>query len=106
MTLKLLSLELYEVIDWFGLGLYLGVPSVELHSIRREPTLYDIKDRKTEMLSVWIRRLPEPTWSRVVKALMDLGHETLAQRIAIQYGKSGLLVHSCPCCRYVGFFSD
>ena len=91
MTLKFLTLELHEVIDWFGLGLYLGIPSVELQSIEYEPTLHDINERRRKMLSVWLKRLPKPSWSRVVKALMDLGHETLAQRIAIKYGKSGLL---------------
>ena len=95
-TLAQLSLELQEVSDWFGLGLYLGLPPAELHTISYEPTLRCIKDRRMEMLLVWTRKLPGPSWSRVVTALMVIGRETLAYKIALKYGKSFAEIFSCP----------
>ena len=88
----LLSLELDEVTDWFSLGLYLNIPSAELHSIKYEPTLQRIKDRRREMLSIWMTKLPEPSWSRVVKALMCIGRESLAHKLALKYGKTSILL--------------
>ena len=93
----LLSLELHEVTDWFSLGLYLNIPSVELQDIRCEPTLHCIKDRRREMLELRLKRLPKLSWSHVVKALMDIGRESLAHKVALKYGKGALL-------RYIMFY--
>ena len=87
-TVKLLDQELQEVSDWFGLGLYLDIPPDELHTIKYEPTLRRIQDFRTEMFSAWMKKLPEPSWSRVVKALMEIGREKLARKIALKYGKN------------------
>ena len=89
--MKLLDQELQEVSDWFGLGLYLDIPAEELHTIKNEPTLRRIQDFRTEMFSVWMKKLPEPSWSRVVKALIQIGRERLARKIALKYGKNNLL---------------
>ena len=90
-TVKLLDQELQEVSDWYGLGLHLDIPPEELHTIKYEPTLRRIQDFRTEMFSVWTKKLPEPTWPRVVKALMEIGRERLARKIALKYGKNNLL---------------
>ena len=89
--MKLLDQELQEVSDWFGLGLHLDIPPDELHCIKYEPTLRRIQDFRTEMFSAWMKKLPEPSWSRVVKALMEIGREKLARKIALKYGKNSLL---------------
>ena len=91
MTLKLLDLELQEVSEWFRLGLYLDIPSPKLYDIKHDSALHCAQDKRTEMLSVWTRLLPGPSWSCVVKALMDVGRETLAHRIADKYGTCILL---------------
>ena len=91
MTLAQLNLELQEVSEWFSLGLYLGIPEAELTSIKHEPTLRSLQQLRTEMLTVWMRRLPVPSWSRVVKALMEIGRETLAHKIALKYGKTAYI---------------
>ena len=90
-TVKLLDLELQEVSDWFGLGLHLDIPPPELYNIKHNITLRSTQEFRTEMFSVWMRKLPEPTWPRVVKALMEIGRERLAHKIALKYGKTGLL---------------
>ena len=90
-TVKLLDLELQEVSDWFGLGLHLDIPPPELYNIKHNITLRSTQEFRIEMFSVWMRKLPEPTWPRVVKALMEIGRERLAHKIALKYGKTGLL---------------
>ena len=89
--MKLLDQELQEVSDWFGLGLHLDISAEELHSIKYEPTLRRIQDFRTEMFAVWMKKLPEPSWPRVVKALVEIGREKLARKIALKYGKNSLL---------------
>ena len=90
-TVKLLDLELHEVSDWFGLGVHLDIPPPELYNIKHNITLHSPQEFRTEMFSVWMRKLPEPTWPRVVKALMEIGRERLAHKIALKYGKTALL---------------
>ena len=84
--MKLLDLELQEVCDWFRLGLHLDITSEKLCSIKNDLTLRSTTDFRTEMLLVWMKMLPGPSWSGVVKALMGIGRETLAHRIAHKYG--------------------
>ena len=43
------------------------------------------------MFAVWMKKLPEPSWPRVVKALIEIGRERLAHKIALKYGKNSLL---------------
>ena len=89
--MKLLDMELQEVSDWFGLGIHLDIPPADLDNVKHNITLCSPQEFRTEMFSVWMRKLPEPSWSRVVKALMEIGRETLAHKIARKYGKTGLL---------------
>ena len=86
-NLKLLDLELKEVSDWYRLGIHLDIPTAELDPIRYEN---NIQDSKWKMFSVWMKML-EPSWSPVVKALMEIGRERLARKIALKYGKTGLM---------------
>ena len=83
-TVKLLDLELQEVSDWFGLGLHLDIPSPELYNIKHNITLRSPQEFRMEVFSVWMKKLPEPTWPRVVKALMEIGRERLAHKIALK----------------------
>ena len=88
MTLKLLEQELHEISEWFGLGLHLGVPVTELQAIRYNPTLRSIPQFRMEMLTARIRMLPELSWSHTVLALMAVGRESLAHKIALKYGET------------------
>ena len=103
--MKLLDLELQEVSNWFCLGLYLDIPPPKLYDIKHDPTLRSIQDFRKEMFSVWMRMLPEPTWSHVVKALIVIGRERLAHKIALKYGKNSLLkvlyTSICVPCHYI-----
>jgi len=48
-TLALLDQELYEVSEWFHLGLHLGVPAADLQTIDYEPTLHRIPQHRVEI---------------------------------------------------------
>ena len=98
-TLRLLNEELHEVFEWFILGLHLDLPPPDLHSIKHNPTLRSTEEFRTEMLSKWMTKLPKPSWIRVVKALMEIGRETLAQKISLKYGKATRLLFLCACIR-------
>ena len=79
--------ELHEVSDWFSLGLHLGVPPAKLYDIKHDLTLRSTQEFRTEMLSVWMRK-SGASWPHVVTALMVIGRETLAHKIALKYGKT------------------
>ena len=86
-----LTNELQEVHEWFSLGLNLDVPPPELYDIKHDFTLRSTEEFRTEMLSVRMKKMPKLSWSLVVNGLMLIGRETLAQKIALKYGKSILL---------------
>ena len=94
-TLALLDQELHDVTEWFQLGFHMGVPIPDLQLIEYEPKLSRIPQRRTEMLTVRMRKLPELRWSHIVHALMAIGRESLAQKIALKYGKNTTLKCSC-----------
>ena len=93
-TLPVLVEELVEVVDWFHLGLYLEVPEHELKMIRYDYP--DVKQRKTQVLSVWMK-MKEESWSQIVRALVGIRRKTLARHIATKYGKCIMQVLAILC---------
>ena len=85
-TLKILDQELQGVSDWFRLGLNLDVPSEKIQEINHNPTFREIQQFRTEMFCEWMKRQLEPSWSHVVTALMKIGRESLAHKLALKYG--------------------
>jgi len=75
-----LSNELTEVVDWHQLGIQLGIPVSELSNI--EADYHKNERRKTETLSLWLRRTPNASWEHVVKALRQMGEKRVAENIA------------------------
>ena len=79
LNLQNLSYELASVIDWFSLGLNLGLQKHELTKIERD---YQGNDRRrVEMLDIWLHRTPNATWEDVVRALQQMGENTVAENI-------------------------
>ena len=77
--MKNLSTELATVIDWYILGLKLGLPKHELDKIDCD---YQKNDRrKAEMLDLWLRRTPNATWDDVIRALEQMGENRVAENI-------------------------
>ena len=86
-NLRQLLNELHEVVDWFHLGIQLGVSEYHLQMISeahpRDPTRC-----RTEMLSLWMKTTSELKWSTVVQALAMIGSRTLSGILAQKYGTS------------------
>ena len=85
-TLLDLISHLDEVVDWFHLGLYLGVPEHELLSINKSQR-GDVKECRTGMLSWWLQSGTQRKWTSIVRAVEDIKMERLAGEIATKYGR-------------------
>lgn len=82
--------ELDAVVDWFHLGIYLGVPDTDLTMISHDyPT---VSRRKTQALRAWMN-MKEASWSDIVRALVSIRMKTLAAHIAEKYGRLNLQLH-------------
>ena len=82
-TLPLLLEELDPVVDWFHFGLMLGIPDHELTMIKIDNP--NVSHCKTQMLRTWMR-MKKGSWSDIVRALVHIRMNTLAQKIAKEYG--------------------
>ena len=81
--LHVLVNELRTVIQWYLLGIYLGLHPSTLDAIKKDGR--DTKECLTQTLVEWQRRVI-PTWPAVVKALVGIGRERLASHLATKYG--------------------
>lgn len=76
--------ELKEVVDWFRLGIYLGIESANLKAI--EDGNQDTEGQKLCMLMAWTHAAEEPRWLSIVNALREMGNYTIAERLENKYG--------------------
>ena len=84
-TLKELSNALDSVMNWYSLGVKLGVEDHELRTI--EQNYHGDSERsKLEMLSRWLRHVKPPTWKAVADALYQMGEYTVALKIQTKFG--------------------
>ena len=74
-----LSSELATVVDWYRLGINLGLPKHELTKIERD---YQGNDRqRLEMLDKWLQFTPNAAVGVVVSALKQMGENSVAESI-------------------------
>ena len=83
--MKDLIQELEEVTEWEYFGTCLELSEHTLETIRRD-NRRNTENCKREVLMEW-KKIEVPTWRRVVCALLEMGMEVLAKRIARKYGK-------------------
>ena len=79
--MKNLSTELVTVINWFLLGINLGLPKHELSKIQQNYVHQGNDQQRVEMLYLWLQRRPNATWEDVVRALHQMGENTVAEEI-------------------------
>ena len=80
-------IELKDVTTkWFKLGVFLGVPSEVLTGIKHNVKMKE-KERKREMLIEWSKR-DNPTWEKLVTALIKADLPAVAVRIATSHRES------------------
>ena len=83
--MKLLQNDLVYVWRWYPLGLQLGVPDADLKMI--ESDYKRTEDMKLHSLSKWMDIDEQPSWSKVVRALVAINERHVARTIAEKYGK-------------------
>ena len=76
--------ELQEVNNWIPFGLNLGIDISRLEAIEKERAT--IEERRTQLFIYWQKQVV-PTWSAVVKALINIGMRRLASKVAQKYGR-------------------
>lgn len=84
MTLRNLANELKEVVEWYQLGISLGIKSYRLDEIRMN-RMGDVQHCKLSMLDVWLRGDIYASWNKMVGALDENGHSFVADRIRAKY---------------------
>ena len=92
LNLKNLSFELATVINWFLLGINLGLPKHELSKIQQNYASQGNDQQRLEMLYLWLQRTPNGKWEDVVDALEQMGETRVAENIHEKYirGRSKL----------------
>ena len=81
LNLKDLSTELVTVINWFLLGINLGLPKHELSKIQQNYAHQGNDQQRVEMLYLWLQCTPNATWEEVVRALEQMGENRVAENI-------------------------
>ena len=81
---KLLLKDLEYVWRWYPLGIQLGVPDPDLKMIEND--YKRTEDKKLHSLSKWVDIDEQPSWSKVVRALVAINERHVARTIAEKYG--------------------
>ena len=87
-----LSFELTAVIDWFSLGLNLNLEKYELDKIQLDHDRQGNDRQRLEMLDKWLRCTPCATWGDVVRALEQMGENSVAENIRHKYIREGSML--------------
>ena len=74
--------ETAEIIDWYMLGLYMGVPKKDLAQIEKQSSSQGSARCRAELFDVWMKRTPNASWELIAAALGKLiGETVLAEKI-------------------------
>ena len=86
---KLRTLNKYHdlSIEWYFLGAELEVDSEELNKIEKSYT--NDRMRMIKSFGVWLEKGENPTYRRLIKALVDIDKKDIAQSICKDLGKQG-----------------
>ena len=82
--MRLLLNDVTCVRRMYELGLQLGVPESDLDDI--EVDYQYVADRRRETLRKWERIDEQPSWSKLVKALVAINERRVARNISEKYG--------------------
>ena len=87
-----LSFELTMVTKWFDLGLNLNLEKHELDKIQVDHAHQGNDRQRLEMLDKWLRCTPHATWGDVVRALEQMGENSVAENIRHKYIREGSML--------------
>ena len=74
-----------DVVEWFDLGLQLGLPSATLRLIAADPNIKDIKSQRLAMLSEWLKYDTAASWDKLSAALVAIGDRVAADNVRSKY---------------------
>ena len=93
--MNLLLNDLARVWRWYPLGIGLGIPDEDLRMI--ECDYQRTEDRRLHTLRTWLKIDEEPSWSKVVRVLVNINERRVARTIAEKYGKLILTIYLVLC---------
>ena len=80
--LKDVVIAVKDVVEWYDLGLQLGLPDATLASIATHP---DIEGHRRMMLSKWLQYDPKASWEKLAAALSKIGKNVIAANVRRQF---------------------
>ena len=78
---------LVRAVEWYDLGLQLGVENAELKVIQKNNP-GDLRACRREMFEAWLGINPSPSYQQLVEALLEVGEVNEADRLCNKYGKT------------------
>ena len=77
---------LVRAVEWYDLGLQLGVENAELKVIQKNNP-GDLRACRREMFEAWLRITTNPSYQQLVEALHAVGETSEADHLCKKYGK-------------------
>ena len=75
-----------QVSDWKRLGLALKLNSYDLNIIEKD-NKGDTREQTLKMFELWLKAQPDASYEQLIKALHEVGDETVANSVYMKYGK-------------------
>ena len=75
-----------KVSDWNRLGLALKLDPYDLNIIEQD-FRGDTRKQSLKMFELWLKTQPDASYEQLIKALREVGDETVASSVYMKYGK-------------------
>ena len=82
-----------QINAWNRLGLALKLNAYDLHKIEKD--FQDTRRQTLKMFELWLKTQPDASYEQLIKALHEVGDETVANSLYIKYGKYVYNICSC-----------
>ena len=80
-----------DVVEWYSLGINLGLSKDELDIIRHDFHGQGVQQYRLEAIALWYNKYPHVKWSDLFKALVKTNRARLAHKLALKYRESHVL---------------
>ena len=74
--------------DWFSLGIRLGIKLEDLKRIELDYKGHGIERYKIEMVRFWLNNDSKASYRKLVKALANIDHRNLAKALRLKHCKT------------------
>ena len=80
-----------QISDWKRLGLELKLKFYDLDIIEKDHQ-GNTKEQVLQMFQLWLKKQPDASYEQLIKALHEVGDETVASFLSKKYGKYQITV--------------